>query len=396
MNRDPQAPGVGRALDGLRRRAQRLGLLEVAGEARLHSIGRHVDRRAWARAERQLEALPTWLRSHPWLAMRLRSLRAAVHLGRGDTAKGLALLRRITRELHARRRGLPGPWLRTTFALHHLDPHLALVDALLERGHARDRREALATLNQLALDRFSAARAPAAVDKRTAGLRARLEAAYARLASPPRGTRGAALTQTGRSHARGARSSTGSRSPLAYVRTDTHQPDIRGGASSTHHDRCRRAFPVASRTRRARPPAYAPVQGAGYREGLGACGNAGRTRTARGRARLPRAPRSSWSGRRSAGCLRAQSPASRPSPARAHGSAGTGGRPVRHAGAGPARRAWEILPWNTARVPRRIALYRVPANGTPDACASSRTRNPRHPQRGSHTASSCPRGGALP
>ena len=172
-----------RTASALEHEAQQLGLAELLGELRLLRVQRLLAKRRWARAERTLAALPRTVGQHPWLALRREQLRAELDLGRGDIAKCLRRLRSVTRTMHAFRAGLPGPWLRTTFALHHADPHLVLVDVLLERGEPRDRREAQATLNQLALDRFLAGRTPTALGPEVAQLRARLEALYARLAA---------------------------------------------------------------------------------------------------------------------------------------------------------------------------------------------------------------------
>ncbi len=183
-------PLDGRALLALRRRAERLGQMEIAVEARLLAVESALAKRAAARARTLLEGMPSAARSHPWLRVAAETAAARVDTAQGDTAGAIRTLRALTRRMDRIRGGLPGAWLRTMFLFERLDPYLALVDALLVRGRAPDRREAEEVLDALALGRFLRGRQRADVSRHVNRLRQRLERMYDRLADGNGPTRG--------------------------------------------------------------------------------------------------------------------------------------------------------------------------------------------------------------
>jgi tetratricopeptide (TPR) repeat protein len=180
----------GRALAQVERRAQALGQDEIAWQAALLRAEGALARGRVTDAARRVRALPTAMRRHPWGRVAADTVRARVALRAGDTGSGIRRLRALAARLTQMRGTLPGGWLRTTFLLNRLDPHLLLVDALLSRGRAADRREAEGLLDDMALRRFLSSKPPSRSKGRVASLRERLERLYDRLADGGSATRG--------------------------------------------------------------------------------------------------------------------------------------------------------------------------------------------------------------
>jgi tetratricopeptide (TPR) repeat protein len=186
---------AGRAPRSLARaaaRARALGHDAVAADAEVLlaaaalAAGRHAEARSrFARAARAS-------RGRPWALLDaeagLATVDALVPARRG---RAIARLRRAVTRLDATRAGLPGRWLRATFAAERLDPALALVEHLLARGAPADRAEAERILERIAVRRFDALRPPRAAGARLERARRRLEALYDRLARGEGPSRGA-------------------------------------------------------------------------------------------------------------------------------------------------------------------------------------------------------------
>jgi tetratricopeptide (TPR) repeat protein len=185
----------------LARQAAALGQPEVAaeaelllGDAALSAGDRRAARTHFARAARAGAG-------RPWIRAAAEAGRAACLARAGKREAALTALRRVAEFLDAVRAQLPGAWLRATFVLSRLDPWLARVALLLERGRADDRREAEALLDALAARRFRERARPEAPRGDLARLRRRLEALYDRLGrgtGPTRGTTAAELRAAAR------------------------------------------------------------------------------------------------------------------------------------------------------------------------------------------------------
>lgn len=123
----------------------------------------------------------------PWVRAAAGAGRALAEARLGQRAQAIRRLRRLAAFLDAVRTTLPGPWLRTLFVIDRLDPYLARVDLLLERGRPADRREAEAVLGALAARRLVER---AGERPRLDSLRRRLGAVYDALARGGGATRG--------------------------------------------------------------------------------------------------------------------------------------------------------------------------------------------------------------
>lgn len=187
----------GRALATLARQARRRGQHALGVEADLLRV-RALRARGRTRDARRLLSQPVVARAgRPWLRAAVETARSVLDADQGRPGDAIRRLRRVARFLDTVRRDLPGAWLRTTFVVDRLDPYLQLVDLLLERGRAADRREAEAILDALAARRFLE-RAPQAAPPASAALRRRLEALYDRLARGDGPTRGLAASEAER------------------------------------------------------------------------------------------------------------------------------------------------------------------------------------------------------
>lgn len=176
-----------RAVATLQRAAERLGQNDVAGQALL--LRGHLALES-GRAQTALRHFSSPLLSRPgspWMRTAAGAGRALAEARLGRRAAALARLRRINAFDDAVRTGLPGAWLRTVYVLERLDPVLARVDLLLERGRPKDREEAEAVLDALAARRFLESRP---VQAPQPAVRRRLEAIYGRLARGGGPTRG--------------------------------------------------------------------------------------------------------------------------------------------------------------------------------------------------------------
>jgi tetratricopeptide (TPR) repeat protein len=171
----------GAALERLARRASDLGHRGVAAEARLLRATLELRRGSAARAHRLLSRRDLRRSARPWIRAAAETGLAQAEVRMGRLGAALARLERGAAFLDAVRSELPGPWLRTSFALERLDPYLARVDLLLERGRPRDRAEAERILDELAARRSLDRERPRG-GGRLATLRRRLERVYDRLA----------------------------------------------------------------------------------------------------------------------------------------------------------------------------------------------------------------------
>jgi hypothetical protein len=190
------SPARPSALRALGRRARLSGQHEVAAQAVLLEAA---GRLAAGRPDEALACLRGLgpARSQPLhLAVAVATLEAQAHAASGRRARALAALERACARLEPVALQLPGPWLRAAFLLEHLDPWLARVDLLLERGRPADRRAAEALLDGLAERRFRLQGRVPRGDARAARLRARLEALYDRLGRGGGATRGAGAEET--------------------------------------------------------------------------------------------------------------------------------------------------------------------------------------------------------
>jgi tetratricopeptide (TPR) repeat protein len=128
----------------------------------------------------------------PWIRAAVEAGRASCLAREGQSGRAIERLRRVAEFLDSVRAGLPGSWLRTTFVLRRLDPYLARVELLLDRGSPADRREAEALLDALASRRYLERARPSASRGSLERLRRRLEAIYDRIRRGPSSTRGTA------------------------------------------------------------------------------------------------------------------------------------------------------------------------------------------------------------
>ena len=180
----------GRRLAGLERRAEGMGQYEVAWQLHLLRVERALGRGQRTQARRLLDSLPSKARRSPGIDIGAKVLEARLDIEDGDRGRGIRALRTLTSRLDRLRGDLPGAWLQTTFLLDRLDPYLLLVDALLDRDRAHDRRHAEELLDGLALKRFLAARPPVNVRGKVQRWRRRLEVLYDRLSDGGSTTRG--------------------------------------------------------------------------------------------------------------------------------------------------------------------------------------------------------------
>jgi tetratricopeptide (TPR) repeat protein len=180
-----------RALRALADRADRMGQSALRDDARLLAATAALERGRTAEARALFASVAAAARSRPWTALAAETgLAAAEARDPARRGKALARLRRTARFLDAVRGRLPGAWLRASFVAERLDPYLARVDLLLERGRPADRREAEALLDALGARRFLEARPPR-IGRGLERARRRLESAYDRLAraeAPSRGS----------------------------------------------------------------------------------------------------------------------------------------------------------------------------------------------------------------
>jgi tetratricopeptide (TPR) repeat protein len=179
-----------RRLDALAARADRLSQRPIGDDARLVAATVALEGNHPGEAARRFSQVVATARGRPWAALAAETGLASIEARSPERrASALVRLRRIARFLDAVRGGLPGAWLRASFVAERLDPYLARVEILLERGRARDRREAEALLDALGARRFLEARPPR-VRAAFARARRRLEAAYDRLARADAPSRG--------------------------------------------------------------------------------------------------------------------------------------------------------------------------------------------------------------
>jgi len=184
------------ALRALARRARQTGQHEVAAQAVLLEAASRLEAGRPAQALACLRRLGR-ARTQPLrIEVAVATLAAQAHAASGRRARALAALERACARLEPVALELPGPWLRAAFLLEHLDPWLARVDLLLERGRPADRRAAATLLDGLGERRFRVQGRTPRGDARAARLRARLEALYDRLGRGGGPTRGAGAEET--------------------------------------------------------------------------------------------------------------------------------------------------------------------------------------------------------
>ena len=176
-----------RELARIRRDTRSLGMVELSGQCLLLAgdvaLGQVGDRSGGVARARATFSDPLLRRpGHPWLRAAADTGLAQADAIEGRIGSALRRLRRVCRFLNRVRTDLSGPWLRAAFVLERLDPHLARVDLLLERGRKADHEEAAALLDGLAARRFLE-RTPQRARRRATGtVQRRLEAIYDRLA----------------------------------------------------------------------------------------------------------------------------------------------------------------------------------------------------------------------